>query len=151
MMSFEDVIPSTTPTYKDNHGGINECVRVMGQEIDHYERESSGGTYNPYFIMDIDEHAYIECFIDSGEKLLVLSSEVYKHASQCTIVEVASHTHAVAVRALNLPDMAQVRRYLHTGYRRSQFPRRDNNQERNHFLNTSRSVKRRTPIVAKFS
>ncbi|KAJ5978349.1 hypothetical protein N7501_001691 [Penicillium viridicatum] len=35
------------------------------------------------------------------EKLLLLSSEVYNHASQSTIVEVASHTHAVAVSALD--------------------------------------------------
>ncbi|CRL18095.1 unnamed protein product [Penicillium camemberti] len=101
MMSFEDVLPSTTPRYKYNNGGIDECVRVMGQEVDRYERESSGGTSNPYFIMDIDEPSYLECFINSGEGLLLLSSEVYNHASQSTIVEVGSPTHATAVSALN--------------------------------------------------
>lgn len=92
MMSFEDVLPSTTPRYKYNHGGIDECIRVVGQEFDRYERESSGGTSNPYFIMDIDKRSYIDCFINPGEGLLLLSSEVYNHASQSTIVEVGSPT-----------------------------------------------------------
>lgn len=73
----------------------------MGQEIDCYKPESSRGTSNPYFIMDIDELSYNECFIDSGEKLLVLSSEVYNHASQSDVVEVRSHAHATAASALN--------------------------------------------------
>ncbi|KAJ5411095.1 uncharacterized protein N7487_005454 [Penicillium crustosum] len=51
--------------------------------------------------MDIDELSYNECFIDSGEKLLVLSSEVYNHASQSDVVEVRSHAHATAASALN--------------------------------------------------
>lgn len=101
MMSFQDVLPSTTPRYKYNNGGIDECVRVMGQEVDRYERESSEGTSNPYFIMDIDERSYLECFINSGEGLLLLSSGVYNHASQSTIVEVGSPTHVAAVGALN--------------------------------------------------
>lgn len=101
MMSFEDVLPSATPRYKYNNGGINECVSVMGQEVDRYERESSGGTSNSYFIMDIDERSYLECFINSREGLLLLSSEVYNHASQSTIVEVGSPTHVAAVGALN--------------------------------------------------
>lgn len=50
MMYFGDVLPYTTSRYKYNHGGIDECIRVVEQEIDRYECESSGGTSNPYFM-----------------------------------------------------------------------------------------------------
>ncbi|KAJ9490943.1 hypothetical protein VN97_g2313 [Penicillium thymicola] len=112
MMSFENVLSSTTPRYKYNHRGIDECVRVLRRDIDSYERESSGGTSNPCFIMDIDERSYNECFVNSEEKPPVLSSEVYNHAPRSTIVEVASPTHAVAARALNQIFRAWVQPYL---------------------------------------
>lgn len=65
MVSFKDVLPSTTSRY--NFEGIEQCLRVMGEEFYQYEREQSEGLSNPYVIMNVDERSFLDCVVNSGE------------------------------------------------------------------------------------
>jgi hypothetical protein len=68
-ISYNNVIPSTIPRY--SYQGIQQCLENINQESERYEREESEGPgiSNPYVIMDIGELSFLECFVNSGEKL----------------------------------------------------------------------------------
>jgi hypothetical protein len=84
----------------------------MDQECERLEREEGalGCAYNPYFIMDIDERSFLECFVNSGEKLLTLSWEIYDHVPQSALLNMESTTHAVAAGAFHTIFSAWARR-----------------------------------------
>lgn len=71
----------------------------MEQEAERQEREevTLGCAYNPYFVIEIDECSFRECFVDSGEKLLMLSWEIYDYLSHSALLKMESSAHAVAV------------------------------------------------------
>ncbi|KAJ5361925.1 hypothetical protein N7541_002769 [Penicillium brevicompactum] len=100
-MPFQDFLPSTHRRYK--YEGYRQCLEVFEQESDRWQREevSLGCAYNPYFVMDIDERSFLECFVNSGDKLLMLSWEIYDHTSQSALLKMESSTHAVAAGAFD--------------------------------------------------
>jgi hypothetical protein len=62
--------------------------------------------------MDIDECSFLECFVNSGDKLLMLSWEIYDHVSQSALLKMESSAHAVAAGAFNTIFSAWVRRVV---------------------------------------
>lgn len=111
-MSFEDFLPPTTRRYR--YEGYDQCLRVLEQEAERSEREevALGCSYNPYFIIDIDECSFLECFVNSGDKLLMLSWESYDHISQSALLKMESSAHAVAAGAFNTIFSAWARRVV---------------------------------------
>jgi hypothetical protein len=61
------------------------------------EREEGTPGYNPYFIIDIDERSFLECFVNSGEKLLMLSWKSYDHVFQSALIKMPSAAHGTAI------------------------------------------------------
>ncbi|KAJ5983220.1 hypothetical protein N7481_005319 [Penicillium waksmanii] len=110
MMSFQDFLPSATPRYR--YKGYHECLRLFEEEYDklQHEEDPLGCAYNPYFIMDIDERSFLECFVNSEEKLLTLSWEVYDHVHQSALFRMESSEHATASGAFNTIFSAWARR-----------------------------------------
>ncbi|KAJ5741965.1 hypothetical protein N7533_011374 [Penicillium manginii] len=110
MMSFQDFLPSTTPRYR--YKGYRECLRLFEEEYEKFEHEEDplGCAYNPYFIMDIDERSFLECFVNSGDNLLTLSWEIYDHVYQSTLLKMESPAHAVAIGTFNTIFSAWARR-----------------------------------------
>ena len=49
--------------------------------------------------MDVDECSFLDCFVNSGERLLTLSWEIYGHVSQSTLLRMESPHHAVTTGA----------------------------------------------------
>ncbi|KAJ6188172.1 hypothetical protein N7519_003080 [Penicillium mononematosum] len=91
-MSLKDLLPSTTRRYK--YVGIKQCIMIMCEEIYRYDREERGGSPKPHFIIEcVDERSFLECFVNSEEKVLTLSWETYDHVSQFVILEVGSLIH----------------------------------------------------------
>ena len=76
------------------------------------EREKGplGFAYDPYFIIDIDERSFLECFVNSGDKLLMLSWEMYDHTYQSALLKMESSPHAVAGGAFSTIFSAWARR-----------------------------------------
>ncbi|KXG51083.1 uncharacterized protein PGRI_066550 [Penicillium griseofulvum] len=109
-MSFNDILPPATRRYK--YEGYDQCLAIMEQESERLEREEDalGCAYNPYFIMDIDERSFLECFVNSGENLLTLSWEIYDYVSQSALLKMESSTHAVTIGAFNTIFSAWARR-----------------------------------------
>lgn len=97
MMSFEDVIPSTTPRYK--YQGIQECLDIIDRESEKYAQH--GDISNPYVVMEIDERSFLDCFVESDEKLLTLSWETYDYISHSILIKMESNIHAVGIGAFN--------------------------------------------------
>lgn len=109
-MSFQDFLPPNTGRYR--YEGYHQCLRVLEQEFERLEREEVvlGCAYNPYFVMEIDECSFLECFVNSGERLLTLSWEIYDHVSHSALLKMESSTHAVAVGAFETIFSAWARR-----------------------------------------
>jgi hypothetical protein len=100
-MSFQDILPSTTRRYSyENH---RQCLEVLEQECERWEREEVpfGDSYNPYFIIDIDESSFLKYFARQEDKLLSQSWEIYDHISQSALLKTESSVHAVAAGAFN--------------------------------------------------
>ncbi|KAJ5256589.1 hypothetical protein N7478_012693 [Penicillium angulare] len=99
MMSFQDFLPSDTPKYR--YKSYDECLQLFEEKYDELkcEEDPLGQAYNPYFIMDVDECSFLDCFVYSGERLLTLSWEIYDHVSQSTLLRMESSQHAVAIGA----------------------------------------------------
>ncbi|KAJ5812513.1 hypothetical protein N7474_008814 [Penicillium riverlandense] len=95
-MFFEEVLPSTTPRYE--YEGIQGFLHILEQEQERYERE---GSFNPYIIFAIDEHSFLECFVDSEEDLLTKSWETYDHSSHNILIKMETANHAVAAGAFD--------------------------------------------------
>lgn len=112
-MPFQDILPSTTRRYR--YEGPRQCLEVLEQESERWEREevALGCAYSPYFIMDIDEHSFLECFVNSEDKLLRLSWELYDHVSQSALLKMESSAHAVAIGAFNTIFSAWARPVVH--------------------------------------
>ncbi|KAJ5851867.1 uncharacterized protein N7529_011252 [Penicillium soppii] len=113
MMSFQNFLPSNTPRYR--YEGYHECLRLFEEEYEKFEHEEDplGCTYNPYFIMDIDERSFLECFVNSGDNLLTLSWEIYDHVYQSTLLRMQSSAHAVAIGTFSTIFAAWARRVTH--------------------------------------
>ncbi|CAG8150028.1 unnamed protein product [Penicillium nalgiovense] len=103
MMSFQDDISPSTRRYRNE--GYHECVGVFEQESERMEREGGTPGYNPYFIIDIDERSFLECFVNSGEKLLMLSI-FNRWLDQ---VKATSGTHITYLHAESVPGTNQSR------------------------------------------
>ncbi|KAJ5378671.1 hypothetical protein N7509_011790 [Penicillium cosmopolitanum] len=101
MISFHDFLPSTTPRYR--YKGYRESLRLFEEEHDklQHEEDPLGCAYNPYFIMDIDERSFLEYFVNSEDKLLTLSWEIYDHVYQSALFKMESSEHATAAGAFN--------------------------------------------------
>lgn len=95
-MSFLEFLPSNTPRYR--YKGYSECLRLFEEKYDELEHEEDplGRGYNPYFIMDIDERSFLESFVQSEDKLLTLSWEIYDHVNKSLLLRMESTEHAVA-------------------------------------------------------
>ncbi|CAG8398951.1 unnamed protein product [Penicillium salamii] len=111
-MSFQDLVPSNTKRYR--YEGHRQCLEVLEQEAERWEREEVllGCEYNPYFIMDVDEASFLESFVNSGDKLLMLSWEIYDHLYQSALLKMESSAHAVAAGAFNTIFSAWARRVV---------------------------------------
>lgn len=96
-MSFEDVLPSTTPKY--NYQGIRQCLNIIERESIQYAKQK--GLSNPYIIMDIDEDSFLKCFVELDEKLLKSSWRSYDYISQSVLIEMESNEHAAAIGAFS--------------------------------------------------
>ncbi|KAJ5787135.1 hypothetical protein N7457_002125 [Penicillium paradoxum] len=110
MMSFRDLLPLTTRRYR--YERYDQCLEILNQECDRLEREEDalGCTYSPYFIMDIDERSFRECFVNSEDNLLTLSWDIYDHVFQSALLRMQSRPHAVAVGTFNNIFSAWARR-----------------------------------------
>jgi hypothetical protein len=84
----------------------------LEQESERLEREevALGCAYNPYFVMEIDECSFHECFVNSGERLLTLSWEIYDHVSHSALLKMQSSPHAVAIGTFETIFSAWARR-----------------------------------------
>lgn len=51
--------------------------------------------------MDIDDRSFLECFVNSGDRLLTLSWEIYDHVYQSALFKMESSEHATAAGAFN--------------------------------------------------
>lgn len=51
--------------------------------------------------MEVDESSFRESSVNSGDKLPMLSWEIYDHLSQSALLEMKSSAHVVAAGAIN--------------------------------------------------
>lgn len=109
-MSCQDYLPSTTPRY--DYEGIQRCLAIVEQMVE--RNEDGKGLSNPYFIINIDERSFLECFVNSEEKLLTLSWESYNHTSQFAILRVEHASNVVAAGAFETIFSAWARRVIDT-------------------------------------
>ncbi|KAJ5100432.1 hypothetical protein N7456_006484 [Penicillium angulare] len=101
-MSFQDILPPDTPRYK--YESYDQCLEILDQQSDRLTREEGplGCAYNPYFIIDIEEDSFQEYFVNSGEKILTLSWEIYDHEAQSALFKMETAAHAVAARTFDI-------------------------------------------------
>lgn len=98
-MSFQNEVPPSTHRYK--YEGYLQCLLVVEEEYRKCPHGIMSGSDNPYFIMDIDERSFLECFVNSGERMLTLSWEIYDYVSQSVLLKMESRPHAVAGQSFN--------------------------------------------------
>ena len=100
-MVFEDLLSSAPPIYR--YKGYRECIELLEKEHDKFEHEEDPlkDAYSPYFIMEIDERSFLEYFVNSNNKLLTLSWEIYDHAYQSALFRMESAEHATASSAFD--------------------------------------------------
>ncbi|KAJ5178272.1 uncharacterized protein N7500_000971 [Penicillium coprophilum] len=90
MMPYEEVLPSTTPKYEFK--GIQHSLQILGEKVDEEKTE----LFNPYIIFTIDERAFLDCFVNSDEKTLKSSWEIYDHPANHLVIKMESEVHAIA-------------------------------------------------------
>ncbi|KAJ5669082.1 hypothetical protein N7462_010152 [Penicillium macrosclerotiorum] len=111
-MSFQDVLPSTTPRY--GYESIQQCLDIVEQELDRFEREEYTRSCNPYIIIYIEERDFQECFVNSGERLLTLSWDLYDYTSQATLLKMESRPHAIVASIFDPIILAWAQRAVDT-------------------------------------
>ncbi|CAP92525.1 Pc13g14560 [Penicillium rubens Wisconsin 54-1255] len=89
MKSSQDCISPSTRRYRCE--GYHECVGVFEQEFERMEREE-----------DIDERSFLECFENSGDKLLMLSWKSYDHVSLSSLIKMPSTAHGTAASEFSI-------------------------------------------------
>lgn len=86
IMLYEDVLPSTTPTYE--YKGIQDSLQILDRELE----DSS----NPYIVFIIDERSFLDCFENSEEGLLRTSWDTYDPSSNRLVVRMQTIIHSSA-------------------------------------------------------
>ncbi|KAJ5511334.1 hypothetical protein N7453_003437 [Penicillium expansum] len=97
-MSYEDVLPSTTPKYEFK--GIQDCIQIL--ENSEYPGEQDGAymdSLDAYIIFIIDERSFLDCFENSDERLLRKSWKFYDPSINLLVVRaMTSQIHEAAKR-----------------------------------------------------
>ena len=89
IMLYQDVLPSTTPTYE--YKGVQDFLQILDRELEHYERNELS---NPYIVLFIDERSFLDYYVDSEEGLSRTSWNTYDPSCNELVIRLQTRIHS---------------------------------------------------------